>query len=291
VTGRTFSRNAVFRVGVSQNVGFAGDMAARAQIEEFGNRFGELFYTGKIDGRAVKTLASLTVDEAYSAQDVAVDYRLGRGETVVGYKVGCTSQSIRQQLGLTEPYYARMTAPHVRAEDAAPIDWRNFVSLALEPELVIRMGRDADADRLADRDLIACIEALSVGIELHHFKFWLGKPTAQELIVSNGLFAGLVMGPTWVSPSALDFQTEVFRLSKNGAEAGRGAAREIMGGPLASLRWLVTKLAQRGETLKAGQLVIPGSPVALVPIAADADVTVEIAKVGTVSAHFRAATA
>lgn len=264
-------------------------MANPEQIASLGKRFGELFYTRSIDAHSLEPLASLSIDEAYAAQDVAVNYRLARGEKRVGYKVGCTSQSIRQQLGLTEPYFAQMTAPHVRTASAAPIDWREFVSLALEPELVIRMGRDLDVNRLTDRDLIASIDALSAGIELHHFKFWLGKPTAQELIVSNGLFAGLVLGPNWVSPSALDFQTEVFRLSKNGVEVVSGAAREIMGGPLASLRWLAAKLAQRGETLKAGQLVIPGSPVALVPIAADTDVTVEIAKVGTVSARFHSA--
>lgn len=129
-----------------------------------------------------------------------------------------------------------------------------------------------------------------MGIELHHFKFWLGKPTPQELIASNGLFAGLIIGSTWVSPSALDFQTELFRLSKNGAEAGRGAAREIMGGPLASLRWMANKLAQKGETLTAGQLIIPGSPVALIPITTDTEVTVEIAKAGTVSARFHSPT-
>jgi 2-keto-4-pentenoate hydratase len=261
-------------------------MANPEQIASLGKSFGELFYTRSVDAHSLESLTSLRIDEAYAAQDVAVDYRLARGEKRVGYKVGCTSQSIRQQLGLTEPYFAQMTSPHVWTASTTPIDWREFVSLALEPELVIRLGRDLNVNQLTERDLIASIDALSAGIELHHFKFWLGTPTAQELIVSNGLFAGLVIGPIWVSPSALDFQTEVFRLSKNGVEVIRGAAKEIMGGPLASLRWLATKLAQRGETLRAGQLVIPGSPVALVPIAADAEVTVEIAKVGTVSARF-----
>ncbi|MES1167074.1 MAG: hypothetical protein ABUL68_03650, partial [Pseudomonadota bacterium] len=234
-----------------------------------------------------KSLESLTIDEAYQAQQVAVDYRLKRGEVLRGYKVGCTSQSIRQQLGLTEPYYAQMTAPHVQMDHATPLDWTRYVNLALEPELVICLGRDIQPDRVADADLIASIDYLSTGIELHHFKFWYGKPTAQELIVSNGLFAGLVVGPGRVKADRLDFQTEVFRLLRDETEVAKGVACDIMGGPLESLRWLASKLARRGETIKAGQLVIPGSPVALVPITADADVTVEISGVGRVSARFR----
>lgn len=261
-------------------------MAERPQITALGNAFGKLFYRGKIDRDDLAGLEALTIDEAYSAQDAAVDVRFQRGETLVGYKVGCTSDSIRRQLGLSEPYYAKMTEPHVSVVDDRPIDWRRFVSLAIEPELVIRIGRDVDPKRLTDADLIACIDALSAGIELHHFKFWLGKPTAQELIVSNGLFAGLVIGQKWVSPQGVDFQTEVFRLANNGTVVATGVAKDIMGGPLASLRWLATKLAQRGESLGAGQLVIPGSPVALIPIAADAEVNVEITRVGTVSLRF-----
>jgi 2-keto-4-pentenoate hydratase len=264
-------------------------VAIQEHVRELGRRFGELFYTGRIEPDVLNSLECLTIAEAYQAQQAAVDFRLQRGESLVGYKVGCTSQSIRQQLGLTEPYFARMTAPHVRVESQSPLDWTQYVCLALEPELVICIGRDIHPDRITDRDLIASIEHLSPGIELHHFKFWKGKPTAQELIISNGLFAGLVVGPGQTPAGALDFQSEVFRLVKDGAPVVEGVARDIMGGPLESLRWLASKLAQSGEIIKAGQLVIPGSPVALVPINADADVTVEISGVGRVSARFHAA--
>jgi 2-keto-4-pentenoate hydratase len=270
-------------------IGYLRAVATHSQIAELGQRFGALFYTGHIDPGGLSALEGLTIDEAYQAQQVAVTYRLQRRETLVGYKVGCTSQSIRQQLGLTEPYFARMTAPHVQPESDSTLDWTHYVSLALEPELVICIGRDIRPDRVTDADLIAAIAHLSAGIELHHFKFWHGKPTAQELIISNGLFAGLVVGAGRMPAPVLDFQTEVFRLLQDGALVAEGVARDIMGGPLESLRWLAAKLAQGGEIIKAGQLVIPGSPVALVPIKADADVTVEISRVGQVRVRFRAA--
>jgi 2-keto-4-pentenoate hydratase len=264
-------------------------MLNQQQLADLGTRFGELFYAGHLDPDAVKALETLTIDEAYHAQQVAVEYRLNRGESVRGYKVGCTSKSIRQQLGLTEPYYAQMTAPHVNEDRDVALDWTRYVNLALESELVIGIGRDITPGKVADADLIASIDYLSAGIELHHFKFWRGKPTAQELIVSNGLFAGLIVGRDRVSASTLDFQSEVFRLRQDGTLVTEGVARDIMGGPLESLRWLASKLAQRGEVIRAGQLVIPGSPVALVPIRADADVEVEISGVGRVHARFRAA--
>ena len=48
----------------------------------------------------------LTISEAYQVQNQVCAKRIARGESVVGYKVGCTSRAIRSQLGLAEPISA-----------------------------------------------------------------------------------------------------------------------------------------------------------------------------------------
>ena len=50
------------------------------------------------------------------------------------------------------------------------------------------------------------IECVSPGIEVHNYKFWFGKPTLQELVASNGIHAGLVIGTEKVRPVGLDLQ-------------------------------------------------------------------------------------
>jgi 2-keto-4-pentenoate hydratase len=60
-----------------------------------------------------------------------------------------------------------------------------------------------------------------------------------------------------------------------------------MGGPLHSLRWLVGSLTARGSGLQKGSLVIPGSPVELVTIGKDTELTVEVEDVGVLTANFR----
>ena len=59
-----------------------------------------------------------------------------------------------------------------------------------------------------------------------------------------------------------------------------------MGGPMKSLCWLVNHLVRRGESLGAGQLVIPGSPTRLVPVEADDQVSARFANLGQVDARF-----
>ena len=204
----------------------------------------------------------------------------------MGYKVGCTSDSIRRQFGLTEPINGRLMSPHIETDGAKFLSRSNYVNCAIEPEMVICIGRDLTGERLADRNIVDSLVYISAGIEVHHFKFWLGDPTVQVLIMFNGLFACLVMGSEKVKQDVLDFRTEIFEIFKNGSLVTQGTSSQIMGGPLNSLKWLVSHLAKRGETLRTGQFVIPGSPIELVPITEDTDLSIRISKVGVASAQF-----
>jgi 2-keto-4-pentenoate hydratase len=228
----------------------------------------------------------LTISEAYQFQNQVCEKRIARGESVVGYKVGCTSRAIRSQLGLAEPISARLFAPHVTGGRIA-IDWTAYCHCAIEPEMVLRIGQDLSGTDLSDEELIQSISYVSPGIELHDYKFWHQPPTAQELICSGGIHAGLIVGDAKVSPQALTFGREKFFVYQNNDLVASSRADEIMGGPLESLRWLVNFMSSNDEVLKKGMLVIPGSPTELISITGDSRVRVEIDNLGQVEATFR----
>ena len=232
-------------------------------------------------------IESLSVDQAYQVQDMVIEARVAEGEEVAGYKVGCTSRAIRGQFGLSEPICGRLMRPHVHHGDSS-LDSGDFVSCAIEPEFVFRIGRDLTGERLDDEFLQASIDYVSPGIEVHHYRFWYGEPTVQELIASNGIHAGLVVGTPRVSPAEIDLNLEGVGLFRNGRLEASGIGAEIMGGPLTSLRWLANHLVRHGEHLRAGQLVIPGSAVELVPVEPGDRITAGFTRVGSVSAVFDA---
>ena len=49
------------------------------------------------------------------------------------------------------------------------------------------------------------------------------------------------------------------RASKDGASFGEGYGRDILGHPFNSAAWLATQLNSRGQSLKAGEIVMTGS--------------------------------
>ena len=143
------------------------------------------------------------------------------------------------------------------------------------------------ADEVGEQDdLTAAIDFVSPGIELHNYRFWFGEPTSQELIASNGIHAALVVGDQRTSPGSFDWDAEAVGIFLGDEQAASGHGREIMGGPMKSLCWLVNHLVRRGESLKAGQLVIPGSPVRLVLVEPGDLVSARFTNLGRVDAQF-----
>lgn len=255
-------------------------------LQRFADAFLGIGLERRYDDSIETPIGALSLDDAYEVQRRVVAARVAKGERVVGYKIGCTSRAIRRQFGLIEPICGRLLAPHVHQGDAT-LDWSAYHRPAVEPEFVLTIGKDlpnevGDADSLLD-----AVDSVAAGVEIHNYRFWFGEPTSQELVASNGIHAGLVVGDERRRPDGIDWAMEGVGLWLDGELTASGIGAEIMGGPFASLRWLVNHLVRRGESLRAGQLVIPGSPVGLISVEPDVRATARFTSLGRVEARFR----
>ena len=228
---------------------------------------------------------ALSIAEAYRVQDLVVARRVAAGERVAGYKVGCTSSAIRAQFGLTNPICGHLLEPHVLKGDVS-VDVDTFVDCAVEPEFVLRIATDLEGHDLEDEVLRSAIDSVSIGVEIHNYRFFHGAPTWQELIVSNGIHAALVIGESSAALGDADLDVEGLGVFVNGTLVESGIGAEIMGGPMRSLRWLVGHLTDRGRVLRAGELVIPGSPVGLVRVVAGDEVVARSTRFGAACVQF-----
>lgn len=255
------------------------------QLTLFAAEMHDLFRDHRLTRRHDVPIAALSIAEAYAVQDRVLALRQDSGEVPIGWKVGCTSRAVQRQFGLDAPVSARLMAPYVY-DSGVRLDVGDFHGCAIEPEFAFRIGRDIDPARLSDGDLLSAIESVTAGIELHHYTFVHGEPTAQELIASNAIHAGLVLGAPARAPLE-DLALEGVGAWVDGALTESAMAAEILGsGPLASLRWLVRHLDDRGLRVSAGELVIPGSAVGLVRVAARSHVEAQFTRLGRCEARF-----
>jgi 2-keto-4-pentenoate hydratase len=217
--------------------------------------------------------AWLTLADAYAVQRAVAALRVARGEQRAGYKVGCVSAAIQQQFGLDQPVWSVVWQNEVH-RSGCRLRADCYPHLAVEGEIALRLRRDVPAET---RDPAALADCMACGfpvIELHRYVFRGPVPTSQELVAGNAMHAGVVLpSPLGGQPFDAWSRAEI-RLEIDGRLEEVAKVDAVPGGPLASVRWLAAALAREGECLRAGELVLTGSPGRLIPVGPGSVVTV-----------------
>lgn len=234
-------------------------------------------YDARTPGRCALEPVSLSTSEAYAVQSEIARLRERRGETILGYKVGCTSRSIQAQLGVSEPIFGRLFA-----EEWHPSGMRlsaaDFANLSIEGELAVRLSEDLSALSATSEACRAAIESSFPVIELHNYVMPAAWPRLPWLIASGGLHAGFVC-PT--ARSHCDGIVRSLTVRINDSAVGDVDDASLLVSPVQSLCWLVSRLAQVGLQLHAGQVILTGSPLPLFPVVPGSRVVVEAPPFGT----------
>jgi 2-keto-4-pentenoate hydratase len=210
-------------------------------------------------------LRPASIAEAYAAQEVY--YRLAQPVygAVGGAKIATTTKVMQQLMGIDHPCGGAIFARTIHSSPAR-LRTADFVNLRIESEIALKLGADLPAAGAPwTRETVAPAVAAAMPafelIEDRNADY--AQTEASSLIVENCWNGGVVIG----TPKAMPVAALVGipgRLTVGGNAAGHGAAED----PGATLAWLANHLAERGRDLKAGMVVITGSLIPTVSIAA-----------------------
>jgi 2-keto-4-pentenoate hydratase len=241
-------------------------------------------YDTRTPGKRSGGPIGLTSTEAYAVQTEIARLREQRGERVIGYKVGCTSREIQNQLGVNEPIFGRLfdTGCH---PSGVLLPSGRFASPAIEGELAIRLSRDLPHDPLEDDEYTAAIESVFPVIELHHFVLPQDAPPLAALIATGGMHAGLVLAER--ETTCAGQVPQVAELEVTIDDRIVGATREpwTMASPAATLRWLTARLTESGLPLRRGQVILTGCPLPVFPVGPGSRIVAEARPLGRSSAR------
>lgn len=220
-----------------------------------------LFTAARRDGQALTDYPGLPpaeLAEAYQVQDLAIALRAG---PIGGWKVG----RINPPLGEVERLVGPIFADTIRfADEADPVAMPVFSGgfAAAEAEFLLRIGIAPDPER-RQWDLggaAELVDRVAVGIEIASSPYpGINDHGAAVTVSDFGNNHGLVVGPeigTAFDAELLDWPVA---LAVNDTIVGRGAARDMLDGPLGALRFLLEHLMGRGETLRPGQWISTGA--------------------------------
>lgn len=220
------------------------------------------------------------LDAAYAAADVLMAARIARGERPVGWKIGFTNRTIWDEYGVHAPIWGPTydTSTHAfdPARGQAELDASLFVEPRIEPEIIFRIARLPRAD-MDDGALLGCIDAVAHGFEVVQSIYPGWRFSAADTVAAAAMHGALLHGPmvTIDHGAAADWITRLgsfeIALFRNGIEVDRGAAHNVLDGPLAALRHFVAGLEERpmARGIEPGDLVTTGTVTRAFPVEAD----------------------
>jgi 2-oxo-3-hexenedioate decarboxylase len=221
----------------------------------------------------------MSLKTAYAAQTLFYGRRLTAGERLIGRKLGLTSRVKQLALGIGSPVYGHLTSGMI-VPFGEPLRLDTLISPRVEPELAFLMGREL-SDHVGLQEVFAAVEAVMPALEIVDSRYRTSFRLVDS-VADNAGAARVVLGARARAPRDLaDLRLLgcVFKHPR-GLDTATGGA--VMGHPLAAISWLARQLADRGERIRAGEVIMSGGLTSSVPLPSNRTVRAEFDGLGSV---------
>ena len=233
----------------------------------------------------------MTMADANAVQNAWRTLKMARGERVVGHKIGLTSKAMQAAVGINQPDSGFLTERMVFGDGGVvPVD--RFIGLRIEAELAFVLKSPLAGRGLTVADVIGATEYVTPALEILDTRIFRVDPetkqtrTVFDTIADNAANAGVVLGGRRFNPSGVDLPRIGAIVAKNGEIEETGLAAGVLGHPARGIVWLAARLAEYGEALKAGEILLAGSFIRPIEVGKGDAIVADYGEYGEVSVRF-----
>ena len=248
-----------------------------------------LLVRAETDRRPIRPLAeifpAMDVVDAYEIALRNIRHRIAGGATVVGHKVGLSSEAMQQMMGVDEPDYGHLLSDMAVSSDR-PVEVNRYCYPRVEVEVGFILGRGLPGESCTEADVIEATEAVAPAIELIDSRVVDWQIALVDTIADNASSAGFVLGPERVDPRDIDLLTIDATLTRNGERVAEGRSDAVLGNPVTAVAWLARKVAGFGVRLEEGHVILPGSCTRAIDARPGDEFVAEFNGLGTVNLSF-----
>lgn len=200
----------------------------------------------------------MTVEDSYAVQKEWRRRGIAAGRRPVGRKIGLTSKVMQAATGISEPDYGSIFADMV-FENGAVIDHSRFSNVRIEVELAFCLAQPVDGPNATVFDVLRATEFVVPALEILSSRIEMQGRTIVDTISDNAAMGAMVYGGNPTKPDSVDLRWVSALLYRNEVIEESGVAAAVLNHPAAGVAWLANKLAQHGDRLEAGEIVLAGS--------------------------------
>ena len=131
--------------------------------------------------------------------------------------------------------------------------------MRVEVELAFVLGRDLTGPHTTVTEVLDATDYVIPALEILSSRVEMAGRTIVDTISDNAAMGAMVLGGRPVRPDAVDLRWVSALLRRNETIEETGVAAAVLDHPARGVAWLTDKLAQHGDGLSAGEIILAGS--------------------------------
>ncbi|MCH8563048.1 2-oxo-hepta-3-ene-1,7-dioic acid hydratase [Nesterenkonia sp. YGD6] len=227
----------------------------------------------------------MTIEDSYAVQNEWRRRAVASGRRLVGRKIGLTSKVMQVATGITEPDYGAIFDDMV-FENGSVIEHSRFSNVRIEVELAFKLGKPLKGPGVTVFDVLDATDYVVPALEILSSRIEMQGRTIVDTISDNAAMGAMVYGGNPVAPDAVDLRWVSALLYRNETIEESGVAAAVLNHPAMGVVWLANKLAQHGDSLQAGELILAGSFTRPMWVEPGDTVTCDYGELGTLTCRF-----
>ncbi len=231
------------------------------------------------------SINDLTVAGAYGIQQELLKKLTTEGDVIVGGKIGLSSKANQEKFGINEPIFGHLLASMVIPE-GDPITIDSMFRPIVEPEISFLLSEDLKGPGVTVGNVLSATAGVMPAFEIADSRYETPISRIEDNIADNSGAAIVILGGKLTKIDNLDLRLVGMIFEENGEVISTGAGAAVLGNPAQAVANLVNRWADFNIGLKAGDIVISGTPVAAVPAEAGDSFNAIFDRLGTVSVSF-----
>ncbi len=221
---------------------------------------------------------TISLSDAYNIQELAIHHRFNEGETLIGLKMGFTSEAKMKQMGVNDMIWGRLTSSML-IQNHGKTNFSKYIHPRVEPEICFMISKDIDGvlDEIQVKEYVSGVAGAIEIIDSRYKNF---KFSLEDVIADNCSSIGFVVGD-WL-PTNTPIGDLKIDLLIDGEVVETGNSNDILGDPWKSLA-AATRLAhQYNQPIKAGMYIMAGAATSAAFIQPNQAISTNIKSLGSV---------
>lgn len=228
----------------------------------------------------------LDVELAYTIQERLIELKCKQENTKIsGRKLGLTSKSKQEMMGVHEPSYG-VLLDSMQLFEGEPISTKPLIHAKVEPEIAFVFDKEVSGDHITVTDIFDAAAYITPAMEIIDSRYRNFDFTLPDVVADNSSSSHYLFSEKFYPVNEVDLRLMGMVFKKNGEIVATSAGAAVMGHPARAIAWMANKIRERNQSIQPGEVVLSGALSKAFAIAPGDHFSVSFDGIGALEAAF-----